>query len=94
MVAPFWAQNDISHRVGHVAYEIHDSENSGNYLTLASAFISGHQQVHFNGTWMLLAEWNSVPQFQGSITIVSVIAIEHKFDSCPGYSNYYKPISL
>ena len=80
VVAPFWAQNDISHRVGHVAYEIHDSENSGNYLSLVSTFISGHQQVHFNGTWMLLAEWNSVPQFQGSIMVVSVTAIEHKFD--------------
>ena len=71
VVAPFWTQNDISHRVGHVAYEVHDLENSENYLTLVSAFISGDQQVHFNGTWMLLAEWNSVPQLQGSVMIVS-----------------------
>lgn len=71
VVAPFWAQNDISHRVGHVAYEVHDSETSETYLSLVSAFVSGHQQVHFNGTWMLLAEWNSVPQFQESVTIVS-----------------------
>ena len=71
LVAPFWAQNDISHRVGHVAYEVHDTENSETYLSLVSAYISGHQQVQFDGTWMLLAEWNSVPQFQGSISIVS-----------------------
>ena len=80
VVAPFWAQNDISHRVGHVAYEVHNSENSVTYLSLVSAFISGHQQVHFNGTWMLLAEWNSVPQFQGSVAIVS-----HKLCAPRGY---------
>ena len=70
LVAPFWAQNDISHRVGHVAYEVHDSESSQTYLSLVSTFISGHQQVRFNGTWMLLAEWNSVPQLDGSLTNV------------------------
>lgn len=80
VVAPFWAENDISHRVGHVAYEVHDSETSATYLSLVSAFISGHQQLHFNGTWMLLAEWNSVPQFQGSVTIVSHTLYAHLGD--------------
>lgn len=70
LVAPFWAQNDISHRVGHVAYEVHDSENSESLLSLVSASISSDHQVQFNGAWMLLAEWNSVPQLHGSITIV------------------------
>ena len=71
LVAPFWAQNDISHRVGHVAYEVHNAENSQAYLNLISTFISGHQHIRFNGTWMLVVEWNSVPQLQGSVSLVS-----------------------
>lgn len=71
LVAPFGAQNDISHRVGHVAYEVHDSENSEVLLSLVNVYISGHHQVQFNGSWMLLAEWKNVPQLHGSITIVS-----------------------
>ena len=41
------------------------------FLSLVSAYISGHHQVQFNGSWMLLAEWNNVPQLHGSITTVS-----------------------
>jgi len=71
MVAPFWASNDISNRVGIVSYEVHSSAASSSYTNLVSSFISQQQQVQFNGTWMLLAEWHSVPQFGGSLTVVS-----------------------
>ena len=63
LVAPYWASNDISNRVGNISYEVHSSTD---YVIQVSTFISQQQQVQFNGSWMLLAEWNNVPQFNGS----------------------------
>ena len=72
LVTPFWANNDISNRVGNITYEVHTTENSPTYITLVSSFISQQKQVQFNGNWMLVAKWNSVPQFGGSLTNVSI----------------------
>ena len=72
LVAPFWSNNDISNRVGNISYEVHYSETSNsNYIDLVSTFISQQEQVEFRGSWMLLAEWNRVPQFRGPLTVVS-----------------------
>ncbi len=71
LVAPFWANNDISNRIGNISYEVHSSEDSSEYINMVSTFISQQQQVQFNGSWMLLAEWNHVPQFSGSLAVVS-----------------------
>ena len=71
LVAPFWANNDISNRVGSISYEVHSSGTTSDYISSVSAFISQQKEVRFSGTWMLLAEWNSVPQFGGPLTIVS-----------------------
>ena len=71
IVAPFWANNDISNRVGNITYEIHTTETSPSYTTLVSSFISQQQQVKFRGSWMLVAHWNGVPQFGGSLAAVS-----------------------
>lgn len=71
LVAPYWANNDISNRVGSISYEVHGSGISATYINLVSTFISQQQQVRFNGNWMLLAEWNGVPQFSGSVAVVS-----------------------
>lgn len=75
LVAPFWAHNDISNRVGDISYEVHSFVVSLNYINLVSSFISQQQQVKFNGSWMLLAEWNSVPQFSGSVSVVSKVTL-------------------
>ena len=71
IVAPFWANTDISNRVGNITYEVHTEENSQNQISLVSSFISQQQQVRFSGNWMLVAQWNSVPQFRGSLAYVS-----------------------
>ena len=71
LVAPFWANNDISNRVGNITYEVHTTENSPSNVLLVSTFISQQQQVQFNGNWMLVAKWNSIPQFGGSLANVS-----------------------
>ena len=75
MVAPFWANNDISNRVGNISYEVHSSEISMTYINLVSTFISQQQQVQFRGSWMLLAKWSGVPQSMGSLAIVSEITM-------------------
>ena len=77
LVAPYWANNDISNRLGSVSYEVHHSETSSTYIGQVSSFISQQQQVQFNGTWMILAEWQSVPQFGGSLTAVSKRSWKH-----------------
>ena len=71
IVAPFWANNDISSRVGHISYEVHTSETSPEILSLISAFVKQQQQINFSGNWMLVAEWNNVPQYGGSSSDVS-----------------------
>ncbi len=71
LVAPFWANVDISNRVGDVSYEVHSSDISPEYINIVSSFISQQEQVQFNGRWMLLAEWNSVPQLGESVAAVS-----------------------
>lgn len=77
IVAPFWANNDISTRVGSVSYEVHNSQASSDYIDSVSAFISWQQQIKFKGNWMILAEWKDVPGNNGSLDNVSVQLIPH-----------------
>ena len=71
MVAPFWANNDLLNRIGSISYEVHNFETSSSYISKVSAYISQQQQVQFNGSWMLLAEWKNVSQFGGALSVVS-----------------------
>ena len=66
IVAPFWAKNDITSRVGSISYEIHDSISS-DHIRRVSSFISHQQEVKFEGTWMIVAEWSDVSQFNSSV---------------------------
>lgn len=71
MVAPFWASNDLPNRIGSISYEVHYQEISSSYIDKVSAHISQQQQVQFDGSWMLLAEWKNASQFGGPSSIVS-----------------------
>ena len=73
IVAPFWSNNDISNRIGNITYEVHSTEVSQSQIALVSSFISQQQQVQFNGSWMIVAKWNGVPQFERSLSIVSIL---------------------
>ena len=73
IVAPFWSNNDISNRIGNITYEVHTTEVSQSQIALVSSFISQQQQVQFNGSWMIVAKWNGVPQFERSLSIVSIL---------------------
>lgn len=54
VVAPFWADNDVRDE-GQISYEIHTRGSS--QLNRVNAFISSIENVSFNGTWMIVAEW-------------------------------------
>ena len=81
-IAPFWSNSDISNRVGNVSYEVHTRYHAPNLINLVSSFISQQQQVQFNGTWMLVARWNNVPQFGGSLTDVSTMSYPRQNCNC------------
>lgn len=70
LVAPFWSDNDIRRDVGAVSYWVYTGQSDS--LTFVSTYISQQEQVKFNGTWMLAAEWSSVPEYLGNLSIVSL----------------------
>lgn len=61
LVAPYWANIDISNGAGEIPYEVFNSSDS--VLSQVSWFISGHEDVDFEGRWALIAEWRRVPEF-------------------------------
>ena len=67
MVAPFWADHDIRPE-GEISYEVHNTSTS--LMSTVSNFIRKTQQNEFSGTWMLVAEWSNVPQYE-SVAAVS-----------------------
>lgn len=70
LVAPFWADIDITNGVGEVSYEVNDDSQSES-LSWVSTYISQQQQINFTGTWMLLAKWKDVPKYLGDTSDVS-----------------------
>ena len=71
LVAPFFADIDISSGVGRIGYEIHTQQNSENILSQISAVINENHNTRFQGKWLLVATWDGVPPFSGFGNIVS-----------------------
>ena len=71
IVAPFWADNDVTQVDSSASYEVHNDSTSPVLLKRVSIFISQQNQVNFTGTWMIVAEWFQVAQTGGSANIVS-----------------------
>ena len=71
VVAPYLTNNDVTVGIGSIDYEIHTSETSQHILSSIDSIINEHMQTEFHGEWILLAEWNNVPQYGGIINIVS-----------------------
>ena len=57
-VAPYWLDNDPSSG-GIISYEVHTG--SSPLLRQVSQLIANNQGSQFCGTWMLVADWLSVP---------------------------------
>ncbi len=59
IVAPFWS--DVSTRsAGSVAYEVYTNQTDLPLLHKVNKYIQDVEKNQFSGTWMLVAEWNSV----------------------------------
>ena len=72
LVAPFFSDIDISGGVGEINYEIHTDVTSQSVISRIDAVISEHMQIDFNGKWLLVAQWDGVPEFGSDIDIVSI----------------------
>ena len=63
IVAPFESNTNIDDGIGMVSYEVHSRITSPGLLGKVNRHIQRSKQVRFSGTWMLMVEWNGVPQF-------------------------------
>ena len=72
LVAPFWADVDVSNGVGYIRYEVHTTSSSSRVLSDVSDFIHDMTGSQFTGRWMLVAEWSDVPQFGGPLSTVRI----------------------
>lgn len=63
LVAPFWADIDITNTPGQILYEVHETNASFFQLARVSAFISTQLGISFDGSWMLVAQYNNVLPF-------------------------------
>lgn len=70
---PFWGDVDISNGVGEIKYEIHPSPSV--LIDQVSTFISVKRGLEFVGAWMLVCYWQNVPEYGGSLSIVSEWAV-------------------
>ena len=70
LVAPFWADIDISVGVGDISYQVYSIGSPP--LDTVNTIISDEENINFIGHWMLVAEWDEVPAYRGSPDQVSV----------------------
>ena len=73
IVAPFGSNTNIASGTGSVSYEVHNMTTSPGLLSKVNKHIQRSEQVRFAGTWMLVAEWNDVPQSGQTNGMVCVI---------------------
>ena len=76
LVAPFFADIDISNGVGQINYEVHTDDISDSLLSQVNSLISDHAGTEFNGRWMLVATWDQVPPYQNpNIVIICCVLL-------------------
>ena len=64
LVAPFWDDVDISEGVGNISYQVYSIGSPP--LDTVNTIISDEENINFTGHWMIVAEWDEVPAYQGS----------------------------
>ena len=85
LAAPFWSDVDITNGVGTIRYEVHSCADAtienGTPLQNISDFISNEEDVVFEAEWMLVAEWDDVPAYAASTSVVKSEQISELKDS-------------
>ena len=62
LVAPFWADVDITTGVGNISYQVYSTGSP--LLDTVNTIISDEENINFIGHWMLVAEWDGVPGYR------------------------------
>lgn len=62
-VAPFWADHDLR-PAGQVSYEVYSKSNT---MSSVNRFIRQQTESDFEGSWMLIAKWDNIPEAQSNI---------------------------
>ena len=70
IVAPFESNTNVATGVGRVSYEVHNTTTSPTLLNRVNRYVQQSMQSGFTGIWMLVGEWNSVPQSGQSTSVV------------------------
>ena len=70
-MAPFFTDTDISIGTGRIIYAVHDDSIPEPILHSVNSVINEHMLTDFNAEWILVAEWDNVPQFGSSNDTVS-----------------------
>ena len=90
-VAPFW-EDIITTQGGKISYQVFSSAQTPDTLHQVSTFVSYQTNATFSGSWMLVAEWNAVPQFNGLSKLVSPVVFSRGFFRfifrCIFFTNY------
>ena len=68
IVAPFWADHD-PRPAGQISYAVYSTNSE--VLSTVSRFIRQQTGTNFEGSWMLLAYWDNVPEYQSDADKVS-----------------------
>ena len=72
LVAPFWANVDIEEGgVGNISYQVYSTGSP--LLDTVNTIISDEESINFIGHWMLVAEWNGVPEYNGPSQVSSIL---------------------
>ena len=61
LVAPFWGDVDLPGEVGNINYQVYSTGSP--LLDTVNTIISDEENINFIGHWMLVAEWDSVPEY-------------------------------
>ena len=71
IVAPFWSNVNTGSGVGNIYYHLYTDTRSP--LLLHASKELSQFTGDFNITWLMVVTWDRVPQYQGSLTQVSIL---------------------
>ena len=75
LVAPFWADHD-PRPSGKISYETF--ANNSEIVSVVSRFIRQQTGVNFDGSWMLLVNWEEVAEYRADDDRVSYYLFDRK----------------
>ena len=81
IVAPFWADHD-PRPAGQISYAVYSTNSE--VLSTVNRFIRQQTGTNFEGSWMLVAYWDNIPEYQSDADKVSAkLEWSPKLQLCP-----------